>query len=492
MVCNPHHGLWHTERNLTVFCNSTNPSPFTPPGSGEKPGIIPACIWQDANWFKNEKAFSCGLVDGFYINVADKVGNITQVVTCLTELANSAINPDADMKACRAIGEQLYAPIKMIYGVMTSDETRTTVWNGMKAEAKKFGNILTCTGTYSEEKLCRYMQGRLVGDFVADYATGGVAGKLLEGTKKAMKMANFTKALATVEKVESGFTQMSNSVSKLKTAGLKKVKTATGTAAKLLLDNGVELLEYVGKTIKVPTGRWKIPGSTGWELVTTITGDYINETGEKIKNGAIKIYKKNCASGGRLAAGARVDATNTICEHCVEAISSFGKYVKQSSKKFPLCKDETRQNPALKWLCDARDKAEAYQKRITGSTTADLSFDVDCDLPPCKSGSVSFDGFNQTGPDAGTLIDAKYGYGDSWFYTKKDGTFTVKKKKEFFDTTVEEAKRQCQAIKDKPGLKIEWHISTATGAAAMQQFFATEPELFSMLNNGRFKIINTP
>jgi hypothetical protein len=204
-------------------------------------------------FYKNDKAFACGVVDGFYINIADKVANITQLVTCLKQLVNPV---DFNKSACEAIGEQLYEPLKMIYGLVTSSENRSQAWKGMKEGLSNFGDLLECTGTYSDKALCNYMQGRLIGDFVADFSSGVASVKLLKTVKDVATITNFTTALNTIAAVENGFASVKKIVNKIPNAILQKVGTGANLTAKLIVNGSIELLSYTQKVIKVPASRW--------------------------------------------------------------------------------------------------------------------------------------------------------------------------------------------------------------------------------------------
>lgn len=106
----------------------------------------------------------------------------------------------------------------MIYGLATKSSVQTAAWKGMKSELLKYGNILTCTGPYTDPALCNDMQGRLLGDLVADYATGAASLKLLQGVKKVAKVTNFITALKVMSTVVNGFTSINNTVGKLQNA----------------------------------------------------------------------------------------------------------------------------------------------------------------------------------------------------------------------------------------------------------------------------------
>jgi len=232
-----------------------------------------------------------------------------QFVTCMQQVVSS-VNPLAnqDLSACRAMGEELYEPLKMIYGLATKSSVRTAAWKGMKSELLKYGNILTCTGPYTDPALCNYMQGRLLGDFVADYALTAGSLKLVEGVKKVAKVTNFTTALKVIGTVENGFTSINNTVGKLQNAIIQKVGTGANLTAKLIVNGSTELLSYSRKVINVPASRW-ITSTSGWTYVSSITGDYIDQTGKKVK-GYLKIYKQNCLTGNSIAtnANARVES----------------------------------------------------------------------------------------------------------------------------------------------------------------------------------------
>ncbi len=295
---------------LKLFCNQANPTPFT---IDEKTGIVPQCIWKDAYYFKNDKAFASGLIDGFYINISDQLGSMKQVLDCITALAKS-INPlaSSDLRPCRDIAKQMYEPLKMMQSLATDDKARSAAWEGIKKEVAKYGDILTCSGTYADDPaLCYYMRGRLLGDFVADYATGVASVKLLQGVKKLAKVTNFTVALKTIAAVENGFAAMSNVVNKLPNAVLKKVGTRANITAKLLVNGTTELLSYTQKVIKVPAANW-LTNTSGWTYISSIAGEYIDQAGKRVK-GYLKIYETTCLIGNSIVANpsARVEASAT-------------------------------------------------------------------------------------------------------------------------------------------------------------------------------------
>jgi hypothetical protein len=163
-------------------------------------------------------------------------------------------------------------------------------------------------------------------------------------------------------------------------------------------------------------------------------------------------------------------------------------WVKVKSQLFPICKPETRANKA--YWCLIRDKAKAYQEKINGGKSADISYEVE--NPNTKSGVVSFDGFDAA---TNTLKDAKYGYGSTLFKKIKgtDEFEVIQDKQKQLTNLFDEAIRQAGAISDKPDLKIEWHFSNNIGPNAVKEYFLSRNDvrLAQVIKSNRFKFIYT-
>lgn len=88
-------------------------------------------------------------------------------------------------------------------------------------------------------------------------------------------------------------------------------KSNCQTHSERIVNGSTELLSYSRKVINVPASRW-ITSTSGWTYVSSITGDYIDQTDKKVK-GYLKIYKCNCLTGNSIAtnANARVQASAT-------------------------------------------------------------------------------------------------------------------------------------------------------------------------------------
>ena len=181
---------------------------------------------------------------------------------------------------------------------------------------------------------------------------------MVEGVKKVAKVTNFTTALKVIGTVENGFTSINNTVGKLQNAIIQKVGTGANLTAKLIVNGSTELLSYSRKVINVPASRW-ITSTSGWTYVSSIAGDYIDQTGKKVK-GYLKIYKRNCLTGNSIAtnANARVQASTTgnNCDFGVSGISeSIKDFFKLGSRK----KGKSNRNPDIDKPRNTTDFLEA-------------------------------------------------------------------------------------------------------------------------------------
>ncbi len=181
---------------------------------------------------------------------------------------------------------------------------------------------------------------------------------MVEGVKKVAKVTNFTTALKVINTFENGFTSINNTVGKLQNAIIQKVGTGANLTAKLIVNGSTELLSYSRKVINVPASRW-ITSTSGWTYVSSIAGDYIDQTGKKVK-GYLKIYKRNCLTGNSIAtnANARVQASTTgnNCDFGVSGISeSIKDFFKLGSRK----KGKSNRNPDIDKPRNTTDFLEA-------------------------------------------------------------------------------------------------------------------------------------
>jgi|GEM_PF-7082077 len=229
-------------------------------------GIIPKCLWDvpiapPLAYYQADPTFVAGFIDGAYSTVGQLFSSavsILDIATCYSPNVGT-FNPSPK---CIEIMTKTFETFDMIRELVTNKTVRDQAWVQIKKQA-------------------------------------------------GLQAAKFTKILKAVDNISDQIKVIHHAIHGL---GGKFVKTASSTTRGV-----VEVVMKSGqKVFKCTNGvlseiRWKT--GSGWIESKVLYGvDYINSTGNKVKNGVLKLYKRtNC----RLSA----DAADDACDWAVEGIN---------------------------------------------------------------------------------------------------------------------------------------------------------------------------
>ncbi|AYQ32160.1 hypothetical protein [Runella sp. SP2] len=184
----------------------------------------------------------------------------------------------------------------MIRELVNNKTVRDQAWVQIKKQAGEYIDETVCL-----QNSCRYEQGKIAFE-VASMFVG--IGEL----KAGLQAAKFTKLLKAVDNISDQIKVIHRAIHGL---GGKFVKTTTKGVVDVVMKSGQKVFKCTNGVLSEI--RWKTGG--GWIESKVLYGvDYINSTGDKVKNGVLKLYKRtNC----RLSA----DAADDACDWAVEGIN---------------------------------------------------------------------------------------------------------------------------------------------------------------------------
>lgn len=224
-------------------------------------GIIPKCLWDvpiapPLAYYQADPAFVAGFIDGAYSTVGQLFSSavsILDIATCYSPNVGT-FNPSPK---CIEIMTKTFETFDMIRELVTNKTVRDQAWVQIKRQA-------------------------------------------------GLQAAKFTKILKAVDNISDQIKVIHHAIHGL---GGKFVKTASRGVVDVVMKSGQKVFKCTNGVLSEI--RWKT--GNGWIESKVLYGvDYINSTGNKVKNGVLKLYKRtNC----RLSA----DAADDACDWAVEA-----------------------------------------------------------------------------------------------------------------------------------------------------------------------------